>query len=115
MLVSYPPGAVEPVHINHSDGEIWLVLDGALAVEVDGVTRTLGVGESIQVAAGAAHRVANPGETPAMALSIATPGVGVPEWLNELAALEVPDPAVFADINARYHVSVPGPSGDGAP
>jgi mannose-6-phosphate isomerase len=42
--------------------EHWVVVQGTAEVTVDGVTRTVATGESVDVPRGAKHRCANPGD-----------------------------------------------------
>lgn len=44
--------------------EHWVVVEGTAEVTIDGVTRRVEVGESIDVPRGARHRCANPGDGP---------------------------------------------------
>jgi mannose-6-phosphate isomerase len=42
--------------------EHWVIVEGTAEVLLDGVTHHLSVGESIDVAVGARHRIGNPGD-----------------------------------------------------
>jgi quercetin dioxygenase-like cupin family protein len=66
MEATYPAQTTyPPEHFHPEQEERFLVLDGALTVRLDGVSRRYGVGESFVVPRGVAHTMHNaePGET----------------------------------------------------
>ena len=56
------PGRLLSYQSHLRRAEHWIVVQGTAEVLLDGVTHTLGVGESIDVPCGARHRCANPGD-----------------------------------------------------
>ena len=56
---------------HESRGELWLVLDGPLHVEVDDDAQFAQTGETVWVPRGSVHRASNPGATPVRFLEIA--------------------------------------------
>jgi mannose-6-phosphate isomerase len=50
--------------------EHWLVVAGTGCVTLDGGDRTLGVGDTVDVPVGVAHRMANPGDAPLVFIEI---------------------------------------------
>lgn len=55
------PGARLSYQRHSRRAEHWFVVAGTAEVTIDGQTRRLGASESVDIAVGAAHRVANPG------------------------------------------------------
>ncbi len=68
-----PPGAGEALHRHRRAEQVFIVLSGELLVEIDAVPSTLRAGDSIEVRAGAAHRVSNPGDVDAWFLVVSAP------------------------------------------
>ena len=65
---SWDAGAkAPPAHLHPSQDEAFLVLEGELTVEVDGDTRTLEAGDTLEIPKGTAHRMWNSGATTARA------------------------------------------------
>jgi quercetin dioxygenase-like cupin family protein len=69
------PGGGNPAHF-HDRQEVLLVLDGSVAVTMDGETVTLGTGDSLILPARTAHQLANAGDTDAEWLLVAPAGIG---------------------------------------
>ena len=69
------PGGGNPAHF-HDRQEVLLVLDGSVAVTMDGETVTLRTGDTLIVPAKTAHQLANTGETEAEWLLVAPAGIG---------------------------------------
>jgi quercetin dioxygenase-like cupin family protein len=82
-----PAGFAGPAaHYHVRATETFVVLEGTLALELDGTVRALGAGGVAVVPAGSVHRFGNPGPRPCRFLVQATPP-GVEEYLHELAKL----------------------------
>ena len=60
-LTLHPGGRLSYQSHEHRS-EHWFVVKGIAEVTIDGVVRTLRVGESVDVPVGAKHRCANPGD-----------------------------------------------------
>lgn len=60
-LVTVNPGGVHSLQIHHHRGELWIILDGGLHVEVDGQSWVATIGEEIWIPPETTHRVAAPG------------------------------------------------------
>jgi mannose-6-phosphate isomerase-like protein (cupin superfamily) len=68
-----PPGAGEALHRHHRAEQVFIVLSGELLIEVGSAPATLKAGDSLEVHAGTAHRVSNPGDTDAWFLVVSAP------------------------------------------
>ena len=79
-----PPGGSEGMHA-HPPGaealeEIYVLLDGAAVMTVDGVRHDLGPGDAVLARAGTQHDLRNPGPEPASVLVVwGQPGTGM-DW-----------------------------------
>jgi|SRR5581483_2088417 len=61
-IITVEPGAVLSLQRHAHRSELWVALDPTLQVEVEGKTWQPAVGERVWIPAGAAHRLAAPGE-----------------------------------------------------
>lgn len=52
--------------------EHWIIIEGGVEVTIDGAIKQLGPGQSIEIPAGAVHKLANPGKTPALLIEVQT-------------------------------------------
>jgi quercetin dioxygenase-like cupin family protein len=101
-----PPGFPGPVRHRHAQmTDIFYVLEGELAFDLDGKWRVLGPGSFVLVPPGVAHTFANRGPAPARVLNILQPA-GLEQYLKE-AIKRMADghpwsPAEMAEIAARY-------------
>ena len=97
------PGFPGPVlHRHESLLDSFYVLEGELPLQVGDTRAGLPAGGYALVPPGNAHTFAGPGEVRVRALNLMAPG-GFEQYLVEVAALGgPPDPAVMADIAARY-------------
>lgn len=71
MEVTYPPGSVhaaELMPLRHRGREYGVLLEGQLAIEVDGSRLTLGAGDSVAFDSHLPHRVFNIGDAEARAV-----------------------------------------------
>ena len=69
-----PPGFPGPVRHRHAQmTDIFYVLEGELAIELEGEWRVLGPGSFVLVPPGVAHTVANRGSAPTRILNIQQP------------------------------------------
>lgn len=53
-----------------SRAEHWTIVQGSAGITLDGVERTLGTGESVDIPVGAAHRISNPGDEPLVFIEV---------------------------------------------
>jgi mannose-6-phosphate isomerase-like protein (cupin superfamily) len=65
------PGRRLSLQRHQRRGELWMVLDGPLHVEIDGEERLVPVGGTVWVPRGAVHRASNRGDTPARFVEVA--------------------------------------------
>jgi len=97
------PGPLPHRHARMIDS--FYVVEGTLAVTVEGAEHRLGPGSYAFVPPGVAHTFSNPGEEPVRMLNLQAPG-GLEQYLKELGKVlkpgEPPDPAVMAEIASRY-------------
>ena len=87
MRATYAPGSpFPPAHQHPAQTERFAVHEGTLLFLVDGVERTVGAGEVIEVSPGAVHQVRNPGELPAVATWQTRPALRTAEFHCAIAA-----------------------------
>jgi quercetin dioxygenase-like cupin family protein len=101
-----PPGFPGPVRHRHAEmTDIFYVLEGELAIELEGEWRVLGPGSFVLVPPGVAHTFANRGPAPARVLNIMQPS-GNEQYLKEVAKRMAEghpmSPAEMAEIAVRY-------------
>jgi len=68
-----PPGASEMRHLHQRARQFFFVLEGALAIEVEGETHAVKARSGLEIPPGAAHVVANASTCDAVFLVIAQP------------------------------------------
>lgn len=68
------PGVVAPPHRHPAADEVFIGVEGALEVDIDGTTYRLGPGDVVAAPAGAAHGFCTLGETVARAYVVFAPG-----------------------------------------
>ncbi len=105
-----PPGFSGPLRHRHERmTDVFYVLDGEMALELEGVVRRLGPGGFALIPPGVVHTFSNPGEVSLRFLNIYHPP-GNERYLREVgertAAGRPPSPAEMAAMAARYD-SVP--------
>jgi hypothetical protein len=83
-----PGGHAPPAHYHPSQDEHFDMLEGVLRVEVAGVTRELGTGETLTIPRRTPHRMWNPFGRPARARWETRPAGRTREWFAALAALQ---------------------------
>ena len=97
------PGVVRHRHARMTD--IFYVLEGELAIELEGEWRVLGPGSFALVPPGVVHTFANRGSVPARVLNIQQPA-GLEQYLKEavkrMAEGHPWSPAEMAEIAAQY-------------
>ncbi len=70
--VSVRPGLRLSYQKHAKRREHWVIVSGEALVVLDGVEKKLGVGETIDIPVGAAHRIGNPGTIPMEFIEIQT-------------------------------------------
>ncbi len=101
-----PPGFPGPVRHRHASmTDIFYVLEGELALDLEGDWRILGPGSFVLVPPGVIHTFANRGSVPARFLNIYQPS-GLEQYLKEAAKRMAEghpwSPSETAEIAARY-------------
>jgi mannose-6-phosphate isomerase-like protein (cupin superfamily) len=101
-----PPGFPGPVRHRHARmTDVFYVLEGELAFDVEGERRVVGPGGFVLVPPGVVHTFANLGSVPARVLNIFQPA-GLEQYLKEaltrMAAGRPWSPAEMAEIASRY-------------
>src|SRR5215216_5057330 len=101
-----PPGFPGPVRHRHAEmTDIFYVLEGELAFDLEGEWRSLGPGSFVLVPPGVVHTFANRGSAPARFLNIYQPS-GNEQYLKEAAKRMVDghpwSPAEMAEVAAQY-------------
>lgn len=67
-----PPLLVAPPHVHHTDDEAFYVLEGHLAFDLDGETRTIDAGGAAMIPRGTVHTWWNPSPEPCRYLIVMT-------------------------------------------
>lgn len=110
-----PPGArVPPPHSHDNNDEYIYVLEGVLRYRVGEEVRDLHAGQSMVSPRGKVHAFSNPGTSHAKALVTQYPDLG-PQYFQDIARLlgvaGPPNPALIAQVMARYGLVPERPSG----
>ncbi|MFL5843762.1 MAG: cupin domain-containing protein [Solirubrobacteraceae bacterium] len=83
----WDPGAhPPPAHLHPRQEEHFEVLEGELTVTLDGETRVLRAGDSLDVPSGAAHAMWNASEAPARATWRVTPALNTHEMFRTIGS-----------------------------
>ncbi|MEO7194885.1 MAG: cupin domain-containing protein [Pseudonocardiaceae bacterium] len=101
------------LHVHSDSDESFYVLSGEMEFQVGEERHVVGPGEFVWVPRGTAHTFANAGESPARALTVATPG-GLERFFAEQAQYLAScvgelDPSVLAEIRRRHGGARLGP------
>jgi mannose-6-phosphate isomerase-like protein (cupin superfamily) len=104
MRATYAPRSPSPpAHHHPAQDERFEVLEGTLTFVVDGVTREVGAGSTIDIPAGAVHQVRNAGDEPAVALWQTRPASRTGEFHAAIhAATVAEDWDELLDVLRRY-------------
>lgn len=105
------PGFDPGRHYHEDADEYFLILDGEIEVELEGVRSLKSPGEAVFIPRGKVHSFRNPGNSPARKIVIFTPG-GFEAWFAEMAQFQYHVPADMAAIieaAKRHHMVVVGP------
>ena len=106
-----PGGSPPPKHFHPAQSERFEVLEGTLRARVGGNEHELGVGDTLEVPAGAIHQMWNEGEGTARAIWRTEPAGRTAEWFAELDALRrsgrigrngMPGPLAFGAYLTEY-------------
>lgn len=104
-----PPGFPGPIRHRHTRlTDIFYVLEGCLAFDLDGEQRLLGPGSFVLVPPGVAHTFRNPGSKPARLLSIFQPAgleAYLKEAFNRMSNGHPWSPVEMAEIASQYDFS----------
>jgi mannose-6-phosphate isomerase-like protein (cupin superfamily) len=95
-----------PPHVHHETAEVFFAVEGELTLTLGDETVTLAPGGFVLVAPETAHTFSNPGSEPVRFLGLVFPA-GFEQYFRDLRdafADGPPDPAVLAEISARYDV-----------
>jgi quercetin dioxygenase-like cupin family protein len=112
-----PPGFPGPVRHRHAEmTDIFYVLQGELAFELEGAWRSLGPGSFVSVPPGVVHTFANRGSVPARFLNIYLPS-GNEQWVKEAMQRMMEghpwSPAEMAQVAAQYDFEPVATEGSG--
>lgn len=106
-----PGGSAPPRHSHPAQDEHFEVLEGTIAVRVDGVGRTLGVGDTIDVPRATVHDMRNAGDLRARVRWETRPAGRTEQWFRSIDGLHrkgqvrvdgSPGPLAFAVLLAEY-------------
>jgi mannose-6-phosphate isomerase-like protein (cupin superfamily) len=75
-----------PPHLHPSQDERFVIHEGELTVEVDGATRTVRAGETLEIPRGTPHRMWNTGKTAARATWQTTPALRTADFWRAMDA-----------------------------
>jgi quercetin dioxygenase-like cupin family protein len=112
-----PPGFPGPVRHRYAEmTDIFYVLQGELAFELEGAWRSLGPGSFVSVPPGVVHTFANRGSVPARFLNIYLPS-GNEQWVKEAIQRMMEghpwSPAEMAQVAAQYDFEPVAAEGSG--
>jgi mannose-6-phosphate isomerase-like protein (cupin superfamily) len=117
--VTTMPGGGPPLHLHDDHDEALFVMEGEYEVKVGERSVAATAGTVAYSPRGLAHRFRNVLDVPSRLLIVATPG-GHEQFFEELSAVIAagpPDPARFAAVAAKHHITGLEPMGPppGAP
>lgn len=110
-VVYAPGGGPPPKHLHPEQEERFEVLAGELRARVDGEERSLGPGDTLEVARGAPHQMWNPGDAETRALWVTRPRGRTDRWFEALDRLQregrvgkdgMPGPLAFGVLLTEY-------------
>ena len=99
-----PPGAGSPAHTHSREEETFYVREGALLFHLGGEEVVAGPGSVVHIPRGLIHDFLNVGDTPCVAMILATPA-GLDGYFRDLGALVQGAGATQEDVtalNRRY-------------
>ena len=112
-MIVPPKANVPPPHSHTDNEECVYVLEGTLRYSVNSETRDLTPGEWMSTPRGAVHHFSNTGTTPARALVILTPDIGI-QYFHDVAAIVnaggPPDKTKLLAVMSRYGLVAPPPT-----
>lgn len=109
-----PGGSPPPAHFHPAQTEHFVILTGAVHVEVEGRRRQLATGEQLDIPPNTAHRMWNPSGEAARARWETRPAGRTEQWFRGLGALQgtnwvngdgQPKPLAFAALVGEYQDS----------
>jgi len=89
-----------PLHLHHSDDEVWYVLEGMLLVRRGDEVVEARVGSAVLVPRGTPHSYCNPAPEPARYLLVMTPRIHA--LIQAIHALPVRNAATLLALFAQY-------------
>jgi quercetin dioxygenase-like cupin family protein len=107
-----PPMSGPPRHVHTREDEWFYVLEGELVFEIDGDRVPVGPGGSVWLRRGVVHAYQNFTDRDARLLIVTTPGSFCDFFVEVSAASPpggIPEPAVFAALDAKYGITTLGP------
>lgn len=107
-----PPMSGPPRHVHTREDEWFYVLEGELVFELEGERHTVGAGGSVWLRRGVVHAYQNFTARDARLLIVTTPGRFCDFFVEMSAAASpgaMPEPAVFAELDAKYGITTLGP------
>jgi len=108
-----PPGLASPYHVHHNEDEAFYVLEGELAVVLDGKWMMAGPGTYVYGPREIPHGFKVVGTTPARMLLLCAPA-GFERFVRELstpldAVPAPPEMALLLATAAKYNIDILGP------
>ena len=98
-------GFAAPYHTHHLEDEALYILEGEMAVVIDGKWMLAGPGEFVFMPREIPHGFKVKGDTPARVLLLVTPG-GFEQFVVEMSG---PDHDQIIQVAAKYKVDIHGP------
>ena len=108
-MIEAPPGDMPPLHVHHAQDEGFYVVSGEVTFYLPDEEIALRPGDFFLAPKGIPHTF-RVGAEPARFLVTSSPA-GFEQFVCDVAALDVPDPARLAAIAARYDIEILGPPG----
>lgn len=103
-----PAGKPPPKHFHPAQSERFEGVEGELRARVDGVERTIGPGDLLEIPANTVHQMWNPGDEPAKLIWQTRPAGRTEEWFRAVDAANReagdgrPGPLTFAVLLSEY-------------
>lgn len=107
-----PPMSGPPRHVHTREDELFYVLEGELAFELDGERHLVSAGGTVYLRRGVVHAYQNFTDRPARLLIATTPG-DFSEFFEEMSAMTppggMPDMAALDALHGKYGITTMGP------
>ena len=108
-MIEVPAGDMPPLHVHHTHGEGFLLLEGELSLFLPGREIALQPGEFVLAPRGVPHAY-QVGDAPARFLVLSSPS-GFEQFVRDVAALDEVTPEVLGATAAERDIEILAPPG----